>query len=346
MGRLAFEEVKAYLATKIAYQKSYTSHLAGIGAYIPERIVDNSLLIQQFDDIDEKYIEKVTGIRERRWVDGETTSDMAFFAAQEAIENAGVEPCDIDLIILATTTPDMPLPATACEIQRRLGCRDIPAFDLQAACSGWLYGLAIAQQFLKTGNCRNVLVMASETMSKFTDRADRATAFLFGDGAGAAIVSSEKGGHELSDVLLKADASGYDIIYRRAGGSLMPPRSMDSPKDEFWFMDGGRMFRSAVTAFSDVIESVASRARTAISDFNWFIPHQANERILKSVATKVKAIPEKFFSNIKLVGNTSAASIPLALKDLQKQAKVQSGDKLLLCAVGAGLTSAGAVLTW
>ncbi len=346
MGRLAFEEVKAYLSSKWASVRTTTTYIAGIGAYIPSRVVDNSLFTQYFDDIDEKYIEKVTGIRERRWVDDETTSDMAYAAAKEALENSGLSAADIDMIILATTTPDMPLPATACLIQQRLGCSEIPAFDLQAACSGWLYALSIAQQFLKSGACRNILVLAAETMSKFTNQADRATAFLFGDGAGAAVVSSEKSGHELSDVLLKADSSGYDIIYRRAGGSLMPPRDMKSPKDEFWFMDGGRMFRTAVATFSDVIESVAAKAKTAIRDFNWFIPHQANERILKSVAGRVKAIPERFFSNIKLVGNTSAASIPLALKDLEKQEKVKSGDKLLLCAVGAGLTSAGAVLTW
>ena len=346
MGRLAFEEVKAYLSSKFAHGKASTTYLAGIGAYVPSKVVDNSLFMQYFDDIDEKYIEKVTGIRERRWVDGETTSDMAYFAAKEAMDNSGLSASDIDMIILATTTPDMPLPATACAIQRRLGCRDIPAFDLQAACSGWLYALSIAQQFLKTGSCRNILVLAAETMSKYTNRSDRATAFLFGDGAGAAVVSSEKPGHELSDVFLKADPSGYDLIYRRAGGSLMPPRSMQSPKDEFWFMDGGKMFRSAVAAFSDVIEAVAEKAKTAIRDFNWFIPHQANQRILKSVASRVKAKPEKFFSNIKLVGNTSAASIPLALKDLAKQERVESGEKLLLCAVGAGLTSAGAVLTW
>jgi len=211
----------------------------------------------------------------------------------------------------------MPLPATACLIQQKLGCWEIPAFDLQAACSGWLDGLSIAQQYLKSGTCTNILVIASETMSRFTDVTDRATAFLFGDGAGAAVVSSEGRGHKLDNIVLKAYSEGYDIIYRKAGGSLMPPREITSPKDEFWFMDGGRMFRSAVEAFSDVIESVSA-----------------------------KALPDKFFSNIRHLGYTSAASIPLALKDLARHGKVASGDRLLLCAVGAGLTSAGAVLTW
>jgi 3-oxoacyl-(acyl-carrier-protein) synthase III len=343
------EAVEAYIDGKTSTHpaQSVTSYLAGIGAYTPERVVENGHFTPHFEDIDEKYIEKVTGIRERRWVeDGETTSDMAHAAAKEALASANMSAADIDMIILATTTPDMPLPATACLVQQKLGCRDIPAFDLQAACSGWLYGLSIAQQFLKSDTYRNILVIASETMSKFTDPTDRATAFLFGDGAGAAIVSSNNIGHELTDIVLKAVSSGYDIIYRKAGGSIMPPRQMKSPKDEFWFMDGGRMFRSAVDAFTDVIQSVSDRARTAIRDFSWFVPHQANERILRSVASRVKALPEKFFFNIKHLGNTSAASIPLALKDLARQHKISSGSKVLLCAVGAGLTSAGAVLTW
>lgn len=345
-GRLTAEAVKEYLEAKKPQDTEVTTYLAGIGAYTPEWVVENSKFTGNFDDIDEKYIEKVTGIRERRWVEDETTSDMAYEAAREALGNANLTAADLDMIVLATTTPDMPLPATSCAVQQKLGCGDIPAFDLQAACSGWLYGLSIAQSYLKTGAYKNVLVLASETMSRFTDPADRATAFLFGDGAGAAVVSSEKQGHVLADIVLKAYSSGYDIIYRKAGGSIMPPREMESPKDEYWFMDGGRMFRSAVEAFSDVIETVSAKAGAAVKDFNWFVPHQANQRILKSVAKRVKAVPEKFFSNIRLLGNTSAASIPLALKDLALANEVASGDKLLLCAVGAGLTSAGAVLTW
>ena len=343
-GRLTVEAVENYLEARKSSRTYADSYLAGIGAYTPAKLVGNSGF--DFEGVDESYIEKVTGIRERRWVDGETTSDMAYAAAKEALENAKLDSADLDMIILATTTPDMPLPATACLIQQKLGCRDIPAFDLQAACSGWLYGLSIAQQYLRSGTCRNILVIASETMSRFTDVTDRATAFLFGDGAGAAVVSSQGRGHRLDNIVLKAYSEGYDIIYRKGGGSLMPPREITSPKDEFWFMDGGRMFRSAVEAFSDVIESVSAKAKTAIRDFSWFVPHQANQRILKSVANRVKALPDKFFSNIRHLGNTSAASIPLALKDLARHGKVASGDRLLLCAVGAGLTSAGAVLTW
>ena len=351
-NRLSTEDVEKYIAGKMKTEPqleqpgAVTCYIAGFGAYVPDNIVENSLFTPHFPDIDEEYIEKVTGIRQRRWVNEETTSDMAYAASKEALDQSGLNASDLDMIILATTTPDMPLPASACMVQKRLGCRDIPAFDMQAACSGWIYALSVARQFLQTGACRNILVIASESMSKFTDQTDRATAFLFGDGAGAAIVSSSTEGHKLTDIVLQADSSGYDIIYRKAGGSMVPPRLMDSPKDEYWFMDGGRMFRSAVAAFSQVIEAVAEKAKTAVNEFTWFVPHQANSRILKSVASRLRAAPERFFSNIRLLGNTSAASIPLALKDLEKQDKVKSGDKVLLCAVGAGLTSAGCVIYW
>lgn len=350
-GRLTADDVERHLRTEAdeATQddgKTIVSYIAGMGAYVPQKIVSNSIFAPHFPDISESYIEKVTGIKERRWVDAEKTSDMAVAAAEEAIENSGLRISDIDMIILATTTPDMPLPATACAVQQRLGCENIPAFDMQAACSGWLYALSVAQQFLRTRTCKNILVIAAETMSVYTDQTDRATAFLFGDGAGAAVLSSERVGHILTDIVLRADSTGYDIIYRKAGGSEMPPRRMASEKDEFWYMDGGRMFRSAVTNFSQIIESVATKARLALKDVRWFVPHQANQRILKSVAQRIKALPERFFSNIRHLGNTSAASIPLALKDLEKKQVVASGDKLLLCAVGAGLTAAGCVVTW
>lgn len=350
-GRVTVEDVERFLNISVAKETApingaVQSYITGIGTYYPETVVDNKIFEEHFPDISGTYIEKVTGISERRWVDKESTSDMAVAAALDALKEARFEAKSLDMIILATTTPDMPLPATACAVQQQLGCTEIPAFDISAACSGWLYGLSVAQQYLKAGTHKNILVIAAETMSKYTDKTDRATAFLFGDGAGAAVVSSVQKGHVLSDIIMQADSSGYDIIYRKAGGSAMPPRKMDSPRDEYWYMDGGRMFRSAVDSFSLVMEKVSSKSKLPLSDFQWFVPHQANERILKTVARKLKAIPEKFFFNMKRFGNTSAASIPLALKDLQNHRMLRSGDKLLLCAVGAGLTSAGCVLTW
>lgn len=326
-------------------------YIAGIGTYAPPKVVGNEVFLEHFDDINESYIEKVTGIRERRWADGESTSDLALKASKAALEAAGRRADELDLIILATTTPDMPLPATACALQERLGCESVPAFDLAAACSGWLYALSIGREFIRTGVYRNVLVVAAEVMSAFTDRTDRATAFLFGDGAGAAVLSSspsgsDGGSHELSPIIMRADSSGYDIIYRRAGGSSHPPGSPRELGDEYWFMDGGRMFRSAVTAFGDIIEATAEAAGVPLEEFTWVVPHQANQRILKSVAHKLGLPAERFFFNIEKYGNTSAASIPLALKDLEATGQLKKGDKILVCAVGAGVTIAGGYITW
>ena len=357
-GRLTAEDIQAYLDLRskkdapaaaigpAPVSESKTCWIAGLGVYAPPRIIDNKIFEEFFPDIDEQYIEKVTGIKQRRWVEDETTSDLAYNAAVRAIDNAGIRACDIDLIILATTTPDMPLPATACAIQSRLGCLNIPAFDLAAACSGWLYGLSIARQFILNGTYTNILVVSAETMSTFTDKTDRATAFLFGDGAGAAVLSSALEGHVLSDVLMEADGSGYDIIYRKGGGSANPPGGDWEVGDAFWFMDGGRMFRGAVDSFSKIIEDVCSREKVAPSQITWYVPHQANHRILKSVAHKIKADFSRFYSNIHRYGNTSAASIPLALIDLEAEHGIEKGDTLLLCAVGAGLTSAGCLIRW
>ncbi|WP_455382378.1 beta-ketoacyl-ACP synthase 3 [Salinispira pacifica] len=353
-GQLTAADIGSYLDRLEAEEAASggtlrTCYLRGLGTHVPSRVVENQAFLADFTDINENYIEKVTGIRQRRWVESETTSDLAVLAARSALDSAGLDKRELDLIIVATTTPDMPLPATACAVQQKLGCSQIPAFDIAAACSGWLYALSIGRQYVQTGVYRNVLVIAAEVMSKFTDKTDRATAFLFGDGAGAAVLSSEKGpgsGHELGHVIMEADSSGYDIIDRKAGGSQLPPGSTVSAGDEYWYMDGGRMFRGAVTAFSDIIESVARESGIPLEQFDWVVPHQANQRILKSVAHKLKVPMERFFFNIEKYGNTSAASIPLCLKEMETTGRLKPGQKVLLCAVGAGLTIAGCVLSW
>jgi 3-oxoacyl-(acyl-carrier-protein) synthase III len=353
-GRIQADQVESYLAG-LKRQKSMAvsekrkkteCYIAAIGTYTPKKIVGNDHFVEHFDDIDESYIEKVTGIRERRWVESESTSDMAIEASKRALENSGIEADEIEMVILATTTADMPLPASACLVASKLGCDGVPAFDVQAACSGWLYALSIGREYVLGGRYRKVLVVAAETMSAFTDITDRATGFLFGDGAGAAILSTDSSGHRLSEVVMKTDTNGYDIIYRKAGGTVMPLRNMSSPRDEFWVMDGGRMFRSAVTGFSNAITDVIVQEKAKLGDIAWFVPHQANQRILKTVAHRLKAEQNKFFSNIHRMGNTSAASIPLALIDLQAQHQLNKGDKVLLCAVGAGLTSASCIIEW
>ena len=355
-GRITAAEIGRYIDEQEAKKAAASGYLrfcyvAGLGTYVPAKVVDNSVFLEHFSDINESYIEKVTGIRERRWAEKESTSDLAVQASRAALDAAGLAAGDLDLIVVATTTPDMPLPATGNAVQQKLGCPRVPAFDVSAACSGWLYALSIGRQFIMTGTYRNVLVIAAEEMSKFTNKTDRATAFLFGDGAGAAVLTADKPphggeGHLLANIIMAADSTGYDIIYRKAGGSEYPPGSDLAVDEGYWYMDGGRMFRTAVTSFSSVIEAVAKESGTALADFAWIVPHQANQRILKSVAHKLDLPIEKFFFNIDKYGNTSSASIPLALKDLELSGKLKSGDKLLLCAVGAGLTIAGGVLTW
>jgi 3-oxoacyl-(acyl-carrier-protein) synthase III len=350
-GRVTADDVEAYLKHQGPEKPIGNCFIAGIGAYVPTKVIDNRNCSDYFPDIDEGYIEKVTGIQERRYLEkGSTTSDMAVAAAKRALKEAGTSAEEMDMVILATTTPDMPLPATACAVIEKLGCPKTAAFDLAAACSGWLYGLSVGKQFIQTGVYKRILVIAAEAMSRFTDRTDRATAFLFGDGAGAAVLTSgEEGGgkaHLLKDIILKADSSGYDIIYRKAGGSSYPPEADKAPGDEYWYMDGGRMFREAVSSFSDVILEVLKEANLSTSEIKRMVPHQANKRILRAVAKKTGIDYEKVFLNIHKYGNTSAASIPIALDELSRSGGVKKGDSVILCAVGAGLTSAGCLIQW
>lgn len=318
--------------------------IAGLGVWVPERVVPNAAFREAFPDTSDAYIEQVTGIAERRYVaEGESTSDLAERATRAALQKAGLTPEDLDMIVLATTTPDMPVPSTACALQQRLGVNGIPAFDLSAACSGWLYGLSVARQFILNGAYRTVLVVAAEAMSRFTDPTDRATAFLFGDGAGAVVLSSRLPGPVISDVLMSTEPEGYDIIYRKAGGALEPVARGDSA---FWRMDGKRMYQAAVRMFSDGITRVLTRERLTMDDIRWIVPHQANERLWKAVANRLGAPADRFFSNIRGYGNTSAATIPIALRDLVASGRLEAGDRIVLAAVGAGLTAASCLVTW
>ncbi len=351
-GRITVRDVDEYLTSRrpvraAARELARTCSIAGLGVAVPDHIVRNDSFGEAFPDLSPEYIEQVTGIVERHHVrSGQTTSDLAVGAARNALDNAGMKPRDIDLIILATSTPDMPLPATACEVQARLGCGAVPAFDLSAACSGWLYGISVATQFIANGAYENILVVAAETMSRFTNPTDRATAFLFGDGAGAAVISGSGDGHMVSNMLLKADPSGYDIIYRRAGGSDLPYHEITDPVDAYWYMDGKRMYQGAIKLFSTIIQDVLDHAGLTVDQVRWIVPHQANNRMWKSVAKAVGTESRRFFSNISGYGNTSAATIPLALEDLRTTEEIAPGDRVLLCSVGAGLTYAGCLVTW
>ncbi|MGA2255733.1 MAG: beta-ketoacyl-ACP synthase 3 [Thermoguttaceae bacterium] len=316
--------------------------IQGVGGYLPSRVVTNAELVKGFPELTDQYVYEVTGIRQRRWADDdERPSAMAFKASLEAIRNSGLDTRDIDAIIVATTTPDMAIPSTAAILQERLSLPTVPAFDLNAACSGWLYGVAIARGMILSGLARHVLTVGVEMQSRLLDAADRNAYFLFGDGAGAAIISGGVTGHRIRHVQIGGDSRGIHMARREAPGYLLPNGHGVDP----WIrIDGHALFRFATESFSLLIRQSVSESGWKPEDTRWVIPHQANGRILKAAA-KRSGIPfDRFFLNVENVGNTSSASIPLALTDIQRS--LRPDDKLVLCSVGAGMTTAAISVEW
>ncbi len=315
--------------------------LQGVGGYLPSRIVTNAELVEGFPELTDQYVFEVTGIRQRRWADDdERPSGMAFKAALEAIRNSGVDTRDIDAIIVATTTPDMAIPSTAAILQERLSLPTVPAFDLNAACSGWLYAVATARGMIVSGLARHVLTVGVEMQSRLLDAADRNAYFLFGDGAGAAVVSAGTTGHRIRHVQIGGDTRGILMARREAPGYLLP----NGHGDPWIRIDGHAMFRFATESFASLIHDAVSKSGWRPDDTRWVIPHQANGRILKAAA-KRSGIPfDRFFVNMENIGNTSSASIPLALTDVQRS--LRPDDKIVLCSVGAGLTTAAISIEW
>ena len=317
--------------------------IIGLGAYLPSRVVTNAELVVGFPDITEEYVERVTGVLERHWVaDGEKPSDLAYAASCEAIRNAGIEANEIDAIILATWTPDMATPSTACILQRRLGIGPVPSFDLNAACSGWLYGLSMARAMIVSGMARKVLVVGVDVQSQILDRSDHTTCFLFGDGAGAAIVSAGDGGHEVRHALIGADSSGLQLARREEPGYAV--LNGTDGIDPWIRMDGQALFRFAAGAFASLIRDSAAASGWDLDDVRWVVPHQANARILKAAAKRCGVPFERVYVNVDHVGNTSSASIPVALTEMQD--RLERGDKLILCSVGAGITTGVVTVEW
>ena len=317
--------------------------ILGIGGYLPRRVVTNAELVKSFPDISEQYVYQVTGIHRRHWADdGEKPSDMALEASLEAIRKSGIAAEDIDAIILATTTPDVAMPSTACILQERLGLRAIPAFDINAACSGWLYTVSMAQGMIRSGLARTVLTVGVDVQSRLLDKADRSAYFIFGDGAGAMIISSAASGHRIRDFVLGADARGLRMARREEPGYVIMNGQADA--DPWIRLDGSALFRFATESFTSVIRQVIAKTGWALDEMRWIVPHQANARILKAAAKRSGVAFDRFYLNVDHVGNTSSASIPLALLEIEES--LNSGDKLILCSVGAGMTSAGASVQW
>ena len=317
-----------------------------MGSAQPDRVMTNDDFARTLDTSDE-WIRTRTGIRERRIAsNGENTLTLAAGAARRAFDAAGIQPADCDLIVVATCTPAYWLPSTACFLQRELGCGHIPAFDLQAACSGFVYALVSAAHLMASGRYRYVLVIGAETMSAFTDFQDRATCVLLGDGAGAAVLGpAENDTSGLYEYCLGADGGGAELIWIPAGGSAVPATTQTiDQRLHYMKMKGREVYKFAVTKMQTVISETAEAAGLSIDDLAYIIPHQSNLRIIESAAEKLGVPAEKIAVNIDRFGNTSAASIPMAMDEAWRSGKIGSGDWVLLAGFGAGLTWGSALI--
>ncbi len=324
-----------------------TCSITGVGSYLPEKVLTNAALEKLVDTSDE-WITTRTGIKERRMAaKDEFTSDMAAKAAQRAMKMAGVTASQIDLIIVATITPDMPFPATACFVQQKIGAKRAAAFDLEAACSGFIYGLEIGQQFIMSRTYDTVLVIGAEKLSAITDWKDRNTCVLFGDGAGAAVLQNRENSHGLLTAVMGADGGKANLLFMPAGGSRCPA-SKDSVDGRLHFlhMSGKETFKNAVQAMCSAAQEVLHRCELDITRIKCVIPHQANRRIIDAVGERLGATPDQMFINVNRYGNTSAASVAIALDEAVTSGKIQRGDLLLLIVFGAGLTWGAAVIEW
>ncbi len=323
------------------------SRIVGTGSYLPERVLTNAEIERMVETTDHWIVER-TGIRERRIAaPSEATSDLAVVAATRALEAAGVRATDVDVILVATATPDMLFPATACLVQARLGATRAFAFDLSAACTGFLYGLSVADQYIRAGTARTVLVIGAEVLSRVMDWTDRSTCILFGDGAGAAVLQAEHGDRGLLSTHIHADGSLWDFIHVPGGGSRHPP-SEDTLNRRLQFlrMKGSETFKVAVRTLEDTAGEALKANGLSIADIQWFIPHQANRRIIEAVGARLGLAGERVVVNLERVGNTSAASIPIALDELVRAGRVSPDHLLLFAAFGAGLTWGSAIVRW
>jgi 3-oxoacyl-[acyl-carrier-protein] synthase-3 len=321
--------------------------IAGIGSYLPERILTNHELEKMVDTSDEWIVSR-TGIKERRIAaKDEFTSDMAAKAALRAMKMAGVTAEQIDLVIVSTITPDMPFPATACLVQHKIGAKNAAAFDLEAACSGFIYGLEVGQQFIMSRTYDTVLVIGAEKLSAIIDWTDRNTCVLFGDGAGAVILQNRPKSHGLLTALMGADGGKGDLLFMPAGGSKCPASAstVDS-RMHFLRMEGKETFKNAIQAMQSAGTEVLRRCEIDITRIKCIIPHQANLRIIDVLGERLGAKPDQLFVNLDKYGNTSAASVAIALDEAVATGRVSRGDLILLMVFGAGLTWGAAVIEW
>jgi len=320
------------------------SIVRSVGAYLPAKILTNEELAKTVDTTDEWIVQR-TGIRQRHIAaEGENTSDLAAIAGRRALESAGLTPDDIDLIIVATTTPDMTFPATAAVVQQKLGMRHGAAFDIQAVCSGFVYGVATADAYLKGGLAKRVLIIGAETASRILDWTDRTTCVLFGDGAGAAVIELAKkpdleAGRGILATALRSDGQHWNKLYTDGGPSST--QSMGHIR-----MEGREVFKHAVGMITDVVYSVLEQTGYTIDDLDWFVPHQANRRIIDGAGNKLGLDPEKVVVTVDHHANTSAASVPLALNAAVADGRIKRGDLVMIEAMGGGFTWGASLIRW
>ena len=321
--------------------------ITGVGSYVPDRVLTNAELERMVDTSDE-WIRSRTGIRERRIAaDDQATSDLAVAAARRALTSAGLTATDVDLIIVATITPDMLFPSTACLVQHKLGATRAAAFDLEAACSGFVYALDVGAHFVQSHTYNTVLVIGAEKMSSVVDWTDRNTCVLFGDGAGAAVLQNRPSAHGLLTTCLGSDGGKAKLLELPAGGSAVPTTAASvANRLHYLRMDGKETFKSAVNAMVSAANEALSRCGIPVSQLKCIIPHQANLRILNAVAERLNAREDQLFVNVDRYGNTSAASVAIALDEAVQQGRVLRGDLVLLVVFGAGLTWGAAVIEW
>lgn len=321
--------------------------IIGIGSYVPEKIVTNKDLEKIVETSDEWIVSR-TGIKQRHVVEpGVATSDLATYAAEKALLDAGVTADEIDLIIVATATPDMLFPSTACLVQDKIKASKAAAFDLSAGCSGFAYGLVTGSQFIKAGLYKKVLVIGAETLSTILDWSDRNTCVLFGDGAGAVVLGEVPAGYGILGVDLGADGSGGELLKLPAGGSRIPTTNESiNQRLHYLQMSGNDVFKFAVKVMGEAAVKALDNSGLSHTDVDCLIPHQANIRIIQSAAKRLKLPMEKVIVNVDKYGNTSAASIPLAMDEAIKNDKLKNGDIIVLVGFGAGLTWASCVIKW
>lgn len=327
--------------------KIYSAEITAVGMYVPEKVLDNKYL-ESIVDTNDEWIVTRTGIKERRMLENGATSDLAVKAAEDLFKTTDVKPEDIDVIIVATVTPDMFFPATACLVQEKIGAVNAWGFDLSAACSGFLFALQTASSLIESGTYKNVLLIGADKMSSIVDYTDRNTCILFGDAASAVLLErSENKEMGIQDSLLHIDGSGKESLYMKGGGSLNPSshETVDN-KMHYIYQDGKAVFKVAVKGMADISAEIMEKNNLSSDDVAYLVPHQANLRIIDATGKRMGLPSEKVMVNIDKYGNTTAATIPLCLTEYYRDGKIKKGDKLILSAFGAGFTWGATYMVW